>query len=325
MPDAHMMQFAVLSTREPHSPFYSDADQTVVSVAGAGFEAFRWLSIGAGLNMLASNNGGVDFRINERDPSSGSLKSRISGVFSPVAGLWSRPLDWLRAGFAYREKLVCRLVLPAEIHVPPLKVLPGNNLAILRQSELLLLADAWSHFSPRQFELGLAFEPHERLLASADLTYMQWSEMKSDIPRSTVYLTGGLADVFPTTNGAGPPPPDFHDTFNPEVGFEGKPMVDPRATLALRLGYRYRPTPVPEQTGLTNFYDSDTHIFSGGFGVTIGSFWDVLPQPLSVDGYAQYQWMTPRDNHKADPNDYIGDYRFEGQWWNFGGSLTLRF
>jgi long-chain fatty acid transport protein len=325
MPDAHMMRFSLLPANQPHSPFFTDADQTLVALAGLGFEVWRYVSLGFGLNMLAGNNGGVDFEINERQKSSGSLQSRVSGLFSPVAGIWSRPMDWLRIGFSYREKLLCKLVLPANIHVPALKVFPGSDLSILRPSDLLLLADAWSHFSPRQFELGLAFEPHSRITVSADLTYMQWSEMKSDAPSSAVYLTGGLADLFPSFNGPSPPPPHFHDTYNPAIGFEGRPIVDPRATLALRAGYRYRPTPVPDQTGFSNYVDSDTHIFSSGFGVTLGRFWDVLPRPVSLDAFAQYQWLTPRTMNKSSAADEVGDLHFSGNWWNFGGSVTLRF
>jgi long-chain fatty acid transport protein len=325
VPDDHMMRFLEFPTNQPHSPFVANANHTIVSLAGVGFEAFRWLSVGAGLNMLASNRGGVDFQVNQNEPSEGALHSKIGSAFSPVAGLWSRPLDWLRAGFSYREKLVCRLELPNNIHIPPLTVSPDANIPILRKSELRLWADTWSHFAPRQFELGLAFEPHARVTASGDLTYMQWSEFQSDAPNTAVYLTGGLADVFPSTNGPKPPPPDFRDTWNPAVGVEGRPLVDPRVSLACRLGYRYRPTPVPAQIGLNNYLDSNTHIFSSGLGVTIGTFSEMLPRPLSLDGFAQFHWMTPRDTHKADPNDYIGDYRFAGQWWNFGGNLTLRF
>jgi long-subunit fatty acid transport protein len=188
-----------------------------------------------------------------------------------------------------------------------------------------LSADAWSHFTPRQFELGLAFEPHERLTVSVDLTFLEWSEMKSDMPAAAIYLTGGLADIFPAVNGPQPPPVTFHDTFDPAIGIEGRPLVDPRVSLACRLGYSYRPTPVPDQTGVNNYLDSDTHVFAGGFGLTFGPFWDVFPRPLSLDAFAQFQWMTPRTTHKTSPTDLIGDYRFAGQWWNFGGNLTLRF
>ena len=324
VPDAHMMRFLELPTDQPHSPMVANADQTIVELAGAALEVTRWLSLGVGLNMLASNHGGVNFQVNQNKPSQGELNSKIGSVFSPIAGIWSKPLDWLRVGLSYREKLFCRLTLPNDIQIPAL-TLPGSEQALLRASDLKLWADTWSHFSPRQFELGFAFEPHSRVTISTDLTYMQWSEMKSDAPHTLVYLSGGLADVFPSTNGPPPPPPDFHDTWNPALGIEGRPVVDPRAALALRLGYRYRPTPVPDETGINNYLDSDTHIFSGGFGLTIGKFWDVFPRPISLDVFAQMHYMTPRIIHKSDPDDYIGDYRFAGEWWNFGANLTFRF
>jgi long-subunit fatty acid transport protein len=325
IPQSYLMRFLMFTSNQPHSPLVANANQRIVALTGLAFEVFPWLSVGGGLNMLANNHGGVDFLVNEHTPSEGSLHSNISGVFAPIAGLWSQPTDWLRVGVSYREKLVCRLVLPNDVSIPPVTAFPGSNVAILPASHLTLSADAWSHFTPRQFELGVAFEPYDWLTVSVDLTYMEWSEMKSDMPAASIVLTGGLADIVPTINGPQPPPATFRDTFNPAIGIEGRPLDDPDLSLALRLGYRYRPTPVPNQTGVNNYLDSDTHIFSGGFGLTFGPFWDIFPQPLSLDAFVQYHWMTPRTTHKTDPTDVMGDYQFAGQWWNFGGSMTFRF
>jgi long-chain fatty acid transport protein len=325
VPDAHMMRFLEFPTDQPHSPLVANDNQTIVTLAGAGFEAARWLSIGVGVNMLASNHGGVDLQINQNAPSEGSLHSRIGNFAAPIAGLWSRPVDWLRLGLSYREMVVCRLTLPNDIHIPALTGFPGTITPLLRPSELLLWADTWSQFAPRQFEFGAAFDPHPRLTASIDLTFQQWSQMKSDAPHTLINMTGGLEDVFPTTNGPPPPAPNFHDTFNPAIGVEGRAVVDPHATLALRAGYRYRPTPVPNQTGVNNYLDSNTHVVSSGFGLTLPTFSEILPRPVSLDGFVQYHYMMPRTVLKSDPNDWIGDYKFAGQWWNFGGTITLRF
>lgn len=325
IPDDHVLRFLVLPTDHPHSPFTANANHTAVSVFGGGLEIFSWWSVGAGANAQADNRGGIDVRINEDSPSYSALESKIGSCFSPVAGLWFRPLEWLRAGASYREKMEITLELPNTIDVPPLKVFDDNSLAILRESHLVLLANTWSHFSPRQFELGVAARPHERLLVSGDVTYMVWSEMPTDAPASSVYLSGGLNDIFPTVNGPPPPDPDFRNTLNPALGLEGRVLRGNHLDLDLRGGYRFRPTPVPDQTGFSNYLDSDTHLFSSGVGLTFGGLTELLPRPFSFDAFVQYQLMEKRRIRKIDPANETGDYTLEGNWLNVGANMTLRF
>jgi long-chain fatty acid transport protein len=325
MPDDHMMRFLVLPINHAHFTLFANANHTIVSMVGGGFEIFPWMSVGVGTSILANNIGGVNFAINETKPSRGSLNSNIGNYFSPIAGLWFKPTDWWRIGVSYREKLEMRLVLPNTITIPPVTGFPNSGVPILRESYMTILAYTWSHFSPRQFEFGTAFKPIERLVLSADLTYMQWSQMRTDAPYSFVYLTGGLADAFPTKIGPLPEGPHARDTLNPAAGVEYRAVSGDWATLDVRAGYHYRATPIPAQTGQTNYLDSSAHIFSAGLGFAIFNVFEALPRPLSLDAYFQYQKLEDRTFHKKNPTDPIGDMEIGGYWWNVGGSLTMRF
>jgi len=325
IPDDHVMRFLVLPNNQPHEPLTANANHSVVCLVGGAVEVFKWMSVGGGINILGGNKGGINVTIHENSPSVGGLASQINSLFAPIAGLWFKPTSWLRIGAGYREKLVMELDLPNTIRIPPLSGFEGGGVPILRESELTVLAYTWSHFSPRAFELGVAAEPTDRLLFSANLTYMQWSAMATDAPATYVYVTGGLADIFPTMIGPLPPAPDFHDTLTPSFGFEGRPILDDHWRLDLRAGYRYRPTPVPDETGYNNYLDSNTHIFSSGIGLTASQFSEIFPRPLSLDGFVQYQYGEPRTYHKSSPTNITGDIKIEQTWWYFGGNLTLRF
>jgi long-chain fatty acid transport protein len=74
----------------------------------------------------------------------------------------------------------------------------------------------------------------------------------------------------------------------------------PAARLLVRGGYFYDPSPVPGQTGVTNYLDTDRHVVSASPGVVVlraGNY--VLPLPIHIDMAFQYQHLVERIAHKA--------------------------
>jgi hypothetical protein len=326
MPDDHFLRFLVLSTNQPHSALAHNANHAFTLLAGLAGEVLpRRLSLGVGVNVLATERGGVDFTINEDEPSEGSVFSELSPAYAVMAGIWGKPLDWMQAGFAFRDKIEMSFALPNRIKIPPLTIFTKNQFALIRESELSLIAESNSHFSPRSYELGLSFEPLRELLLSTNLAYAEWSDMQTDAPYASAYVTGGLADVFPTEPGKHPKAPDFRDTLSVALGVEGRPVLQDHVRLALRAGYRYRPTPVPEQKYENNYLDADAHIMAAGFGLAGDRLAEWLPRSLSLDGFVQYQYSPERTYHKATAYDLIGDLTFQQTWLSGGGTLTVRF
>ncbi|MDP8222276.1 MAG: outer membrane protein transport protein [Candidatus Lernaella stagnicola] len=325
MPDHHMLRFLVLSINQPHSAFRHNANHSFTIMSGAGYEIFSWMRVGMGINVLAKEKGGMDFAITEDRPSEGAVFSELSPNYALMGGLHFTPTEWLRLGLAFRDKLELQFNLPNDIGIPSLKIFDGNRLQVLRPSQLYLIADSNSHFSPRAYVLGAAFDITDRWLAALNVEYNEWSDMSTDAPYASAFVYGGLADVFPTQPGRRPKPPDFDDVFSYHVGAEFRPVLREHLRVDVRTGYWYRPTPVPEQRYANNYLDSDTHIFSAGAGIRGDDLSKYLPRSVQFDTFFQYQYGQERVYKKADPTDFLGDLKFQETWWNAGGNLTVRF
>jgi long-subunit fatty acid transport protein len=92
-------------------------------------------------------------------------------------------------------------------------------------------------------------------------------------------------------------PPGFVNTLEPHVGLEW--YVVPR--LAIRLGYSFRPTPVPLQNGDTNILDGDTHSFSAGLGFSFDDPLEIFTKPVHID--LAYQLLLIPDRRADKGSD----------------------
>ena len=324
-PDQHVLRFLMLPNSNPRFSLYYNDNHTIAVYVCSGLEVFNWLYIGAGINYIGGNEGGVDFRISEREPSTGSLKSDITSMITPLFGVMFVPHRTVRIGATYREEVQVELYLPNRIEIPEITVFDENPIPILEKTVLTLLTTAYSHFSPRQIALGVSWRITDRVLVSVDCTWNQWSRMRNPAPYTTLELVGGLGDLFPTTPTVEIGDPNLHDNFVPAIGTEAIPLTSRYVDLLLRAGYSYRPTPISEQRNVMNFVDTDTHIISAGLGLTFKNFMRVLPRPFSIDFFFQAHVLEPRRYVKDRLWDPVGDYEVGGEVYSAGAVLTLRF
>lgn len=325
IPDQHVLRFQMLPSRNPRFTMYTNRNHALIALVGGAVEIFTWWNVGAGASFLGDNFGGVDFEIRETSPSKGSLESSIGSLFAPFAGMWFSPTEWLDLGISYREKIQVFLDLPNTVNVPNIYAFEGSGIPVLTESQLILLATSFSHFSPRQFQVGTAWRPHPGVLISLDATFYQWSEFRNPTPRSIILLTGGLGDLFPVGPSDPIPDPAFKDVLVPAVGTEVRTVDTEHFRLDLRGGYFYRRSPVPDQEGLANFVDSNTHVISAGLGLTGSNITGVFPRPVSLDMYFQSHLLEPRSVKKALPNDPTGDYEITGYVLMGGANFVFRF
>ena len=324
-PDQHVLRFLMLPDTNPRYSLYYNDNHALSAYVCGGLEILPWLYVGAGINYIGGNKGGVDFQINEKEPSSGSLKSDIGNTITPLAGVMFRPHPAVRIGLTYRHPTEVELVLPNRIVLPSITIFGNNPIPIIRNSVITLLTTAFSHFSPRQIEFGVSWRITDRVLVSGDVTWYQWSGMRSPTPYTTIQVTGGFGEIFPKTLSFAVPKPGLRDTFVPAVGAEATPLVSRHVDLLVRAGYAYRPTPVPPQGGAMNFVDSNTHIVSAGLGLNFKDFAKVLTRPISLDFYGQAHFLEPRTFVKTRLWDPVGDYRASGEVYGGGFVLTVRF
>ena len=108
-----------------------------------------------------------------------------------------------------------------------------------------------------------------------------------------------------------------------------------------RGGYAWVPSPVPDQTGITNYVDNDKHVGAIGLGIELGHISRVSKGPVRFDLALQTQSLVRRttvkdpslvkdedgDGHLDWPNGYpfSGSYVSGGRTWVMQGTLEFRF
>ena len=171
-----------------------------------------------------------------------------------------------------------------------------------------VLVKGVSHFAPHNVSAGAsATLLDERLFLTFDVSWEHWSAAPPLVADMSIALQIPL--VLLAYNGdvlSRPIDMGFLDTVTPRAGVEFK--VVPR--VALRAGYGLRPSPVPPQSGRTNFLDATTHLLTLGGGYT---FDDPLKMAkgLALDVGAQLAVLAASNVIKEGPNPNP-DYRFGG-------------
>jgi len=320
---------------EPRFFMYGEQRDKIAILPAAAFKVFEsedghTLSIGAGFSALADIDGRFEINVfgNARPF---LVEQELDYDAAPIFGLFWWPLPWLSFGVTYRGELSLKADLVAPIDVDGLPETPPD---------VVLDLEAITLFSPAQIQGGFAIDPLvpfdptlDWLTIAFDLTYLFWSDFHD--PFLVVDTGSGL--------GAGQIDPDFRDVFIPRLGIE----IAPIKYLAVRLGYFFQPSPVPEQddTGAaeTNILDADKHVISLGVGIYIWSERDEVETletgekvvktvpytPFSVDLFVQYHILESTRNDKDlvnGPSPIVATgYEVEGSILNVGVFLNFRF
>ncbi|MCB9487620.1 MAG: outer membrane protein transport protein [Deltaproteobacteria bacterium] len=325
LPDDHVIRFQMLPRKQPQYIMVTNDNHVLVADVGGGYDVIHdRLGLGAALSLMGDNTGGVDLTLREDESSSGSLDTHLGIIARPILGAWGRPVDELRLGLCYREKTDVKLDLPNRIRIPHLHVFEGSEPDVLSASEITLVAQSYSHFSPRTVQFGAAYEPLPSLTTSADLSWQQWSEYHDPTVRLKINIDGGLGEVVSIQPQPALADTRFHDIVALALGGEYRPIDEGKTRLALRGGYGYRPSPAPQNHDALNLLDSDKHDFSAGLGIAaddpLGELWR-----WSLDAYARYTLLQERTVKNQDPTDPVGDYKMGGDVRAFGVSLKMEF
>lgn len=324
VPDARVVRFLVQSRDTVQFALYSNASQRLAVLLPVAVRVNEWLDVGLGANVIGDNAGGVDFVIRQEGQgiSEGSLEAAQLAVAAPMAGVRVRPLEGWVIGVAYRGEVSIELDTPVMIHFDPL-VIPPNPIPIIEASVLDVSALTVTHFQPQQAAFAVAWRPLDTLLTTAQLTWRGWSSYVPPIPSTKTILSGGLADLLPTLPEFPVPDPNFHDTFEPAVGLAWKALRTSWVDTEIRLGYFFRPSPVPNQGGTTNLVDNPVHGVSGGIGFEIHTLEDLLRAPPRIDLSGGGQLLEDRSTRKDDPADPVGNYRSGGSVLGFSISASV--
>ena len=164
------------------------------------------------------------------------------------AGVLYRPMDALSIGFTYRQRQQA--------------LTEGQSAFYFDAGEtptLDFLVRYVAFFTPAESVLGVSTRPAPWLRGNLDLVWAQWSEYRG--PHGEV------------------PDPLFDDVLQIRAGASAQ--VHHR--LALQAGYLWAPSPVPPQSGVTNFLGADRHVVTAGCEVHLQ---DLIGLSVAVHGQA---------------------------------------
>ncbi|MBI4816318.1 MAG: hypothetical protein HY791_08670 [Deltaproteobacteria bacterium] len=326
LPDELISRVRTRRESQPRFVLYDNLPQRLVVSTSLGVELLEGFAIGAGLTYIASTKGtlGVAGEVSASRAELTRLVSEVDVTFSsvrtPAFGL-SYSAGPLSFGITYRDEFVLELDL--DVRVTGDVTLGDERLILVENGSFLLDSFNTDLFSPRQIAVGASFREGGWLLA-VDLTWAQYSRFVAPVSRLDLQLDLGELD-FEVPLPDPPVDPEFSDIFIPRVGVEGELVRSEEWALLGRMGYAYQPSPVPSQTGKTNYLDGTKHVVSIGVGVETNSLSAVLPQPMSVDVSAAIIVLAPKAIEKANAADAVGDYRSGGRVWTVAAMARFPF
>ena len=236
-----------------------------VAEFGVAYQLLDWLAIGVGASVMpdAFTRNFVYMQDAARqDEVDLNVDLKTTTQWRLNGGILVKPNERSRLGISYRDEQYMSIRGVNEVQV---RGLQGSESYPFEQ-ELFIITD----YSPRQFTYGGAWIG-ESSTFTADLVYTVWSS----------YLDH---------HGQGA---DFDDTWSPRVGFEHHLGLDQK----IRVGARWEPSPIPEQTGRSNFVDNDRYIISLGGGHPI----DIAKKRLTISWHVQFHGLIGRTHTKAVP------------------------
>jgi long-subunit fatty acid transport protein len=304
LPVRHVFRSHIIDEGTAYFLRYDNAPERFQLSMGLDVRPVEWLSIGGGAQVLSNYGGSAEFdAVLGMNMPGGIIRRRLDsevlGVFAPVAGLAVGPFKGFKVMAYWRGEMVTTFNQPINVDLGTF-------------GSLDVQVNGVTSYSPHVVGLGVSYTGlGDRLTVGADLAWEHWSAIPQLVPDIHIDLPQTLIDLgFNGQVVSRQVTMGFSDTWVPRLGAEYRPLD----RLAVRLGYVLRPTPVPDQSGRTNFLDSTAHLASFGGGWT---FDDPLKmaRALVVDAAVQMTFLTPREVVKSGPNNNPN--------YSFGGSQLV--
>lgn len=343
LPDDGLSRIKALRQEVPRWELYDTRSTILFLALNLAVRPVKFLEIGGGVAFLSATRGsfGIRGKADVLSPHDSQLEHEVdadlTSVRYPQAGLRVLLGSWGAVGLVYRGETKLDLSLSA--HLDGSVNFAGIDVPLLYDLETRTFAA----FLPQQAVLGVSFQKIEHLHVNADVTFVDWASYESPTAKTKAHLEARPPPIARVHLPQDPKPtraipPSFESRFVPRLGVEytlpigGSPRRrDERdaehrlVEVPLRAGYAFERSPVPPQTGLTNFVDADRHILSAGTGVAVYAPIAELPCAIRLDGHIQYSVLPERATKKTNPADFAGDYRAGGSMVGVGGTLSLEF
>jgi long-chain fatty acid transport protein len=330
LPDDRLSRVRTLRQDIPRWEIYDNRAQILFIASTVAIRPLPWLSIGGGIGYLSSTRGSLDIsgQAKLKDVYDSQLRHQVDAdlttVRIPLFGARVDPLDNLSFGLAYRGEAKLDLHLDATVHGTV-----DSQIGVIVPVRYTLTSQSYDAFHPRQLALGTSWLPVPRVRANIDLVWLNWAAYQSATSQSTAHLdiqnVSGLVAVPPDPKPTIVRDPAFSNRIVPHLGVEVVTLALAHFELPVRAGYVYERSPVPPQTGPTNFVDADRHTISFGLGARLIAPIAELPGDVRLDGHVAYSMLPQRTTTKESPADFVGNYVAGGHQTNVGATLGVGF
>jgi long-subunit fatty acid transport protein len=302
---------------EPSSPIYDGRPDKISAAFALGYKIIPGLELGVGfaisptltLPTLVQYQAGRSPNVN--DNVEVRIDSSLDLAVVPFLGLRAQPTEWLGLALVYRDAQVSRAT--------------GTQTTaaggILAPDSI----DFFQMWEPSTVVVGASLTPIKRLTLTLDVTWRNWSAFRTAFDRGS--------DPNDPNDVGSPilPPYRFNDTLSIASGIEAKVAKG----IFVRGGVGFEPTPIPAQTGQTNYLGANTIIGALGMGL---DFRELKGLPFIVDAHVRTRIDAPQSATKnvatmpdADPTtagtqiDNMGFPGFRSQAFMFQGGVTATF
>ncbi len=279
-----------------HMPRFGEWSKVLSLQFGIGVQVADWLSIGVtaegGLNVGAT----LDMYIPEatvQDFALVNVAFDATPTVRPVIGFASQPVDWLSLGLVWRDRRFSEVDADAMLNLWNYHE-PGNVTEPKRVQQRHLLA---LDFEPMEvsFAVGATFAD---AFVQASVTWNHWSDFIDTHHKRAQENAVWEADADPDMSY------EWNDTFSLALG-AGYEYLDGHM---ITLGGGWRPTPVPDQTGRTNYADADLFNFALGHRVDF----EIAGHWLRVDLGLQL-WLMGKTTVHKDPTQIKDEFPDEAR------------
>jgi long-chain fatty acid transport protein len=326
IPDSLLARIHLVPATEPRFALLENYPDRIVVSAAVGLRPVRWMSIGVGVQFLADVAGdGITFDLGvsgKNRQSTAQLDISLPLRVTPLVGLWFLPHDRVRVGVDYRGAIDLRLQLAVKANL---------NIANVYTGDAHINLTGEDYYTPRRVSGGLAVDVLRDLTAYAQVVWWGWSGLPRTSADLTVQANLGLQiPLVSAVLGA----PQLHDTVSPRMGLEwrrrlkspGEATWAPAGLqLAVRGGYAFEPTPVPDQRAAASLVDNNRHVVATGAGLSYRPPGAVLSEPLSLDASFQWHHLQGRDLTKPDLGLPGARLRSSGELFHVAATLMVRF
>ncbi len=313
----------------PDIPKYTrlgDPDEHIFVCFGVGVEVLKdTLYMGGGANIRILGEGdihGDNYVVGFNESGQNlvlQLDLDMKIDFAPIVGILYTPFNKkFKIGATYRQETEMSLG-----RCPIIIELSSSSVDDRLSAYIYPIMDFLFSYAPAEYAIGVAFDINP-FTVSIDYEIQKWSgfEYPDHFKHRSYYLSESTLSGIET---GGP----FDDVANISLGLEYRYNQD----LTLMTGYKYMPTPVPDQSGrVSNYLDMDKNVFS--FGV-IYSLENLNPRrpfkklPIKLGAMVEYilcdDYRVNNEGVKGWSWEDQESFKVSGDVWIIGFSAEINF